>query len=98
MNASDIAEQALEIIHWIKEHHKAPDWILRTEEIFKSVETEYVDITPALRSISAEAKREEAEACAKICESMRPSQREYDHRYWDGCTASAVAIRKRWGK
>ena len=37
----------------------------------------------------------EREACARVCELMRPSKREYDHRFWDGCTASAAAIRAR---
>ncbi len=37
----------------------------------------------------------EREACAKVCEEMRPSKVEYDQRFYDGCTFSAAAIRAR---
>jgi hypothetical protein len=37
----------------------------------------------------------EREACAKVCEEMRLSKAEYDHRFYDGCTFSAAAIRAR---
>lgn len=37
----------------------------------------------------------EREACARMCELLRPSKREYDHRFYDACTASATAIRAR---
>ena len=37
----------------------------------------------------------ENEACAKVCESLRPSESEYDQRFYDGCTASSAAIRER---
>lgn len=37
----------------------------------------------------------EREACARACELLRPSKREYDHRFWDACTASAAVIRTR---
>lgn len=37
----------------------------------------------------------EREACARVCELLRPSKREYDHRFYDGCTASAAVIRAR---
>lgn len=37
----------------------------------------------------------EREACAKVCESLRPSKSEYDQRFYDGCTASSAAIRAR---
>jgi hypothetical protein len=40
----------------------------------------------------AEAERE---ACAKVCEEMRPSKPEYDQRFYDGCSFSAAAIRAR---
>jgi hypothetical protein len=40
----------------------------------------------------------EREACAKVCEDMRPSQPEFDQRYWQGCTDSATAIRARGEK
>lgn len=42
-----------------------------------------------------EAIEAEREACARVCELLRPSKREYDHRFYDGCTASASAIRMR---
>lgn len=37
----------------------------------------------------------EREACAKICDELRPSKPEYDQRFHDGCTISAAAIRAR---
>lgn len=37
----------------------------------------------------------EREACARMCELLRPSKREYDHRFYDACTASAAVIRTR---
>ena len=36
-----------------------------------------------------------AEACAKLCESMRPSKQEYDQRFYTACTLCANAIRAR---
>jgi hypothetical protein len=39
--------------------------------------------------------RAEREACAQVCEAMRPSKREYDKRYYDACTACAEVIRER---
>ena len=39
--------------------------------------------------------RAEREACAQVCEAMRPSKREYDKRYYDACTACAEVIRVR---
>ena len=41
------------------------------------------------------ARADEREACAKVCEEMRPSKAEYDQRFYDGCTFSAAAIRAR---
>lgn len=40
----------------------------------------------------------EREACAQVCETMRPSKPEFDQRYWQGCTDSATAIRARGEK
>ena len=37
----------------------------------------------------------EREACAKLCESMRPSKQEYDQRFYTSCTLCANAIRAR---
>jgi hypothetical protein len=39
--------------------------------------------------------RAEREACAKVCEALRPSKREFDKRYYDACTACAEVIRGR---
>ena len=41
------------------------------------------------------AVKDEREACAKVCEGLRPSKPEYDQRFNDGCTLSAAAIRAR---
>ena len=37
----------------------------------------------------------EREACAKVCESMRPTEREFDQRFYTACTLNANAIRAR---
>jgi hypothetical protein len=37
----------------------------------------------------------EREACAKVCESMRPSEQEFDQRFYTACTLNANAIRAR---
>ena len=37
----------------------------------------------------------EREACAQMCEAMRPSEREFDARYYDACTDCAEGIRGR---
>jgi len=39
--------------------------------------------------------RAEREACAQVCEELRPSKREFDKRYYDACTACAEIIRGR---
>ena len=41
------------------------------------------------------SRADEREACAKLCEEMRPSKAKYDQRFYDGCTFSAAAIRAR---
>jgi uncharacterized tellurite resistance protein B-like protein len=40
----------------------------------------------------------EREACAKVCETLRPSRREFSKLFYDACTASAAAIRARGNK
>ena len=40
----------------------------------------------------------EREACAKLCESLRPSEQRFSIRFWDGCTLCAVTIRARGEK
>ena len=37
----------------------------------------------------------EREACAKVCEDLRPSQRAFAERYWDAATHCAEVIRAR---
>ena len=37
----------------------------------------------------------EREACAQVCEELRPSKREFDKRYYDACTDCAAIIRGR---
>ena len=49
----------------------------------------------ALEKKLEEARAEEREACAKVCESMRPSEREFDQRFYTACTLNANAIRAR---
>ena len=45
--------------------------------------------------VAAAAKAEEREACAKVCEAMRPTEREFDQRFYTACTLNANAIRAR---
>jgi hypothetical protein len=57
------------------------------------------DSMPAIK-LAMEAERKtraivEREACAQMCEAMRPSEREFDARYYDACTACAEVIRER---
>lgn len=66
--------------------------------------TEFIDFARAIESrtltnqkarwyeIGREAERE---ACAQICESMRPSEQEFDQRFYTACTLCADAIRAR---
>jgi len=54
---------------------------------------------PAIK-LAMEAEREngarvEREACAQVCEGLRPSKREFDKRYYDACTDCAEVIRGR---
>ena len=49
----------------------------------------------ALVRFAALVAAAEREACAKVCEEMRPSKSEFDQRYYNGCTDSAKAIRAR---
>ena len=37
----------------------------------------------------------EREECAKVCEDMRPTEREFDQRFFIACTLNANAIRAR---
>ena len=35
------------------------------------------------------------EACAQVCEAMRPTKQEFDQRFYTACTLNANAIRNR---
>ena len=54
---------------------------------------------PAIKLAMAEERKngaaEEREACVKVCEELRPSNRDYDKRYYDACTDCAEVIRGR---
>ena len=43
-------------------------------------------------------RRSEREACAKVCDDLAPSQRDFDRRFYDGCESAATAIRARGNK
>ena len=54
---------------------------------------------PAIK-LAMQAERQngaamEREACAQVCEELRPSKREFDKRYYDACTDCAEVIRGR---
>lgn len=48
-----------------------------------------------VRLIIEGAVAEEREACAQLCEAMRPTEREFDQRFYTACTLNANAIRNR---
>ena len=48
-----------------------------------------------LRSFAKAVAAKEREACAKLCESLRPSEQRFSIRFWDGCTLCAETIRAR---
>ncbi len=48
-----------------------------------------------IKTFAALVAAAEREACAKVCESQRPSQREFDHRFFDAATVCASVIRAR---
>ena len=37
----------------------------------------------------------EREVCAQVCEAMRPTEREFDQRFYTACTLNANAIRNK---
>jgi hypothetical protein len=49
----------------------------------------------AIERFAALVAAAEREACAKVCESLKPTMKSYDHRFWDACHESASAIRAR---
>ena len=54
---------------------------------------------PAIK-LAMEAERKngaiaERKFCAQMCEALRPSEREFDTRYYDACTDCAEVIRRR---
>jgi len=48
-----------------------------------------------MHRFAALVAEQEREACAKLCESLKPTMRAYDHRFWDACHESSAAIRAR---
>jgi hypothetical protein len=53
------------------------------------------DLLDHLGTQIAERLLTEREACAKVCETLRPSRREFSKLFYDACTASADSIRAR---
>ena len=49
----------------------------------------------AIERFAALVAAAEREACAKVCEAMRPTEREFDQRFYTACTLNANAIRAR---
>ena len=77
-----------------------PEWLERFAALVADAKYAEHQQTLALqqRSYEREIQLEveaEREACAKVCEEMRPSKSEFDQRYYNGCTDSAKAIRAR---
>ena len=54
-------------------------------EMFESELERFADLVAAA----------EREANAKVCEDMRPTEREFDQRFFTACTLNANAIRAR---
>jgi hypothetical protein len=51
-----------------------------------------------LERFAALVAAHEREQCARVAEELRPSKPEYDQRFYDGCTFTAMAIRARGEK
>ena len=48
-----------------------------------------------IERLAALAAAAEREACAQVCEELRPSKREFAKSFYDACTACAEVIRGR---
>jgi len=48
-----------------------------------------------MKAYAEKAVLAEREACAQLCEGMRPTEREFDQRFYTACTLNANAIRNR---
>ena len=84
MTRDDIIRMAREA--WLMDKHDcSDDWFVRADIDEKNI-FEFAALVAAA----------EREACATVCEGLRPSKPEYDQRFNDGCTLSAAAIRARW--
>ena len=59
-------------------------WTAITEEVERFFQAAYASGAAA-----------EREACAKVCEDMRPSEATFDRRFFVACTLNANAIRAR---
>lgn len=76
---------------------------MNRDEIFRMVQEAYdrgqSDLMEACKEAAAQAiavaVAEEREACAKVCEDMRPSEPTFDRRFFVACTLNANAIRAR---
>ena len=75
----------------IEDRNKIATWMMA-----KGYATGHGDtIEDLLNELEWQVEEREREACAKVCEEMRPSKPEYDQRFYDGCSFSAAAIRAR---
>ena len=73
------------------ERNKVAQWM-----IAHSCATGHGDtVEDLLVELEWQVREREREACAQVCEFMRPSKAEFDQRYYAGCTDSAAAIRAR---
>ncbi len=68
-----------------KSQQHQPNCIFHTHHMVDELLTRFAELVRA----------DEREACAKVCEDMRPTKPEYDQRFYDGCTFSAAGIRAR---
>jgi hypothetical protein len=62
------------------------------------VAAEYEHNLNMLCRFAALVAQHEREQCALVAEELRPSKPEYDQRFYDGCTFTAMAIRARGEK
>ena len=68
-------------VGWDRSQQKADD----ASEALRQALEQPSDIEAAVRA--------ENEACAKVCDSLRPSKQEFDQRFYTACTLCANAIR-----
>ncbi len=83
----EVAAEREKVAHWMRSMGYATGHGDTIEDLLEHLGTQI-----------AEGLLMEREACAKVCETLRPSRREFSKLFYDACTASADSIRARGNK